>query len=201
MLAAQGAEPAASLDYTVPIWDQMAQVLQRIVERPGLTQRLLGALADPSVVSQQETSANEGDTLAAFATYRDFMTYDPNNINGPPLNTSVGGTSTALPQTRVNRNQPLNGNNRSLLQRSFQVIHDAHNARLCNKPDAYIEGQTTIPIIGTINLEWPAFGAAGYDECQLFQIDDAAAFYLDTILPAGHSKKSVMPLELEHGAR
>jgi hypothetical protein len=193
-LAAQGAEPAASLDYTIPIWDQMAQVLQRIVERPGLTQKLLGALADSSVVSQQETSANEGDTLAAFAKYRDFMTYDPNDINGPPLNTTVGGTSTAPPQSLVNRHQPLNGNNRSLLQRSFQVIHDAHGARLCNKPDAYIEGQTTIPIIGTINLEWPAFGAAGYDECELFQIDDAAAFYLDTILPAGHAKKSVMPL-------
>ncbi len=184
-LANQGSEPFASLDYDVPIWDEMATVIARIVQRPGLTAQLLGALADPAAVTPHGTSKNQGDTMARFFGMRDFMTYDPNNINGPAINVTVGGSSTADPQTPVKWDQPRTGDNRSIMQRSFEVIHDANHAILCNKDNAVVAT--------SFGIDWPIIGS-NYAECELFRMDNAATFYLDTILPITHPKHSQMPI-------
>ena len=188
--ANQGSEPFASLDYDVPIWDEMAGVIARIFERPGLTAQLLGARADPTIVTPQGGAKNEGETMSRFFGNKDFMTYDPNNINGPAINVTVGGSSTADPQTPVDWTQPQAGNNRSIMQRSFEVIHDANHAVLCNKDGAVVATN--------LGVDWPLFGSP-YSECELFKMDNAAVIYLDTILPLTHPKHSQMPINPNTG--
>ena len=63
--AAQGTEPAAKLDYTVPIWDEMAQVISTISsEHPGLLAKLIEALADDAILEAHGSSKHMGDTVA-----------------------------------------------------------------------------------------------------------------------------------------
>jgi hypothetical protein len=189
-MANNGEEPFASLDYKVPIWDEMATILVRIVQRPGLTAQLLGALADPAIVTPKDGARHNGDTMASFFKHKDFFTYDSTNLNGPAVNFTVGGSSTVDPQTNVDRKSPLTGDNRSIMQRSFQVIHDANRAVLCNKQGA--------EVATSFGVDWPIIGS-DYDECELFRMDNAATFYLDTLLPLTHPKHGQMPLNPSTG--
>jgi hypothetical protein len=182
--ARQGQEPFAALPYRTPIWDEMAEVIARITQHPGLTRKLIGALADPVIVSSIGPVNHWGEALSTFATMRDELHYDPNNINGPALNLTVGAPSTADPQTPVDWNAPQTGKNRSLLQRSIQVIFDTGYVRQCNKPGAQIYSN----LLG--GVYWPPGG--GYSECELFQFENLAAFYLGSVLPPNHPKRSQM---------
>src|SRR5262249_12131661 len=84
--AAQGMEPLASLPYEAPIWDQVAQIVARITAHPGLMTKLVGVLANDTMITPSGGSKHVGDMLARFMTNRDRMTYDPNNVNGPAIN-------------------------------------------------------------------------------------------------------------------
>lgn len=185
-MAQAGQEPLASLPYQDPIWDEMAQLLWKLAEQPGLGQRAIEALADSSIVSQQGTSQNMGQTTATFATTVDQFDYDTNDLNGPAVNVSVGNGSTADPQVPIQPSQPRNGANISLLQRSLQVIHDANRASTCNKQGALIHTN--------LGIDWPIWPAAPYNECELTRFANEAVFYLDSNLPATHPKRSQMVL-------
>lgn len=189
-LAAQGAEPLATLPYETPIWDELAASLAKITERPGLLAKLIGALADDTLVTPIAGSQHLGETLATFSRMRDGFTYDPSNLNGLGINTTDGAPSTLDPHNPVDRSKPLTGDNRSELQRSFQIIHDGRGVKVCNKEDAYV--YSTIGKLPAV--KWPMVGA-GYHECELFAFQDLAATYLDSTLPLEHPKRSTMQIK------
>lgn len=190
VLAAQGLEEKAELAYEVPIWDEMAQVVSDMAQHPGLLAGLKGALADPVVVQTHTQPAkvtgppsqHMGETIAAFMKYRDKYTYDPNDINGPAYNATDGYPSFANPHNLVNRQAPLTGDNRSMFERSAQLIYDGNRVKACNKQDAYVYSA-----VG--GILWPLFGS-GYDQCELFAFENVGAFYLNAQLPTNHPKRA-----------
>ncbi len=185
--AAQGLVPKAELPYTTPIWDEVAAILGGMSERPGLVARLTEALASDVLLSpalqdpkiQEPTAAHLGETLAAFLTNRDAFGYDPEDLNGLALNLTEGGKSIANPRNPVDRMAKLTGDNRSLFERSLQLIHDSAGVRACNRKGAKMH--TTV-------VDWPLFGS--YGECELFVFSDIAGLYLDALLPLSHPKRA-----------
>jgi hypothetical protein len=186
-LAAKGSEPKAELAYNTPLWDEMAQIVARITARPGLLEKLVNALAQDDVVTPHGASKHMGETLAAFSSSRDEMTYDQFNMNGPCVNVT-DGSGTADPHNPVDLKKPKAGKNTSLMQRSLMVIHDARNAKACNKQGAVVKAD----LFG-LTVDWPLVG--DYNECELISFDNEALFYLDANLPAGHPKRSLMNIK------
>jgi hypothetical protein len=202
VLAAQGTEKAAGLDYTVTLWDEMAKILSEILKHPGLLQGLLEAMADDTVVTPFGNSDHMGTALARFLSFRDEMSYPPHGkhldgsaggINGPAVNVTIGGGSIQDPQTPVDRNSAQAGKNMSCLQRSLMLIHDSNGGPACNKEGAVVES-----VVGGISLAWPITGfpiyASPYHECEFFKIDNLAMFYLDSMLPPDHPKRSQLKI-------
>jgi PAS domain-containing protein len=195
-LAAQGLEEKAALAYEVPVWDEVAQIVGKMAQKPGLVGRLVTALADPAIVSSHPQdalipdppSSHMGETVSAYMRFVDQYTYDPESINGPPINLSDGG-SLKNPHVPVDRTQPLRGDNRSMMERSLQAIYDAAHNRACTK-----EGAKVYSKVGNLELYYPPFGA-GYAECELMSFEDAGAFYLDTTLPDGHPKRAKLDIK------
>ncbi|WP_136923432.1 hypothetical protein [Polyangium aurulentum] len=181
-LAAQGKEPLAGLPYETPIWDEIAAVMDRITDNPGLTAKLIASFAHPLVVSSQGGAANLGDSIARFMTTRDQMTYDVENLNGPAWNLTDG--TTLDPNNPVDWTKPLVGENRSCWERTLDIIHNANNVKACNKDGAKVKAK-----IGGSTLTWPIFGS-GYDECELLEFGNLGTFYLDSILPENHPKRA-----------
>lgn len=188
-LAAQGKEPKAELPYTTPIWDEIAAILGKTADRPGLVAAVTKGLASDVLVSPapqdpkipDPTAQHLGETVAAFATMRDRYGYDPDDVNGVPLNLTDGGTSRKNPHNPVDRTAPLTGENRSMFERSLQLIHDSAGVKACNKKGAKLH---------TKIVDWPLVGS--YDECKLFVFPNIAAFYLDSLLPPAHPKRAYL---------
>jgi hypothetical protein len=189
-LAAKGVEPKAELPYTTPLWDEIAESVAELLQHEGLVSKLVVALADDTIVTPINGSQSFGQTLATFARMRDGYTYDPDDLNGLGINTTDGSPSTLDPHNPVDRSKPLTGDNRSELQRSFQIIHDGRNVKICNKENAYV--YSTLGGLGPI--KWPLVGD-GYHECELFQFEDLAATYLDSTLPLEHPKRTYMKIK------
>lgn len=204
-LAAQGQEPRAEIPYESPIWDEVAELVGRISDRPGMTVRLLQAFADPALVTPTQSQwgtgvAHVGESMARLFRFRDEMTYysgdaNASGINGPALNVSVtadtGLVSFDDPRMPVDHSAPKVGTNRSIMQRSFQMINDAHEATACNKQDA----ELYIDLFGGF-----LSGSIGirFGECNLFEFSNIATFYVDSVLPDGHPKKA--KIEIKNGA-
>lgn len=187
-LAEQGKEPLAEMPYKTPIWDEMAQVLARIVEEPRLVQKLVKGFSDPVLVSPQGGSPNIGATLATFILNRDAMTYNPVDLNGAAINLTdnAAGGSSADPKYLVDQNKPKTGTNVSLFERTLGLIHDVNNVHMCNKKDAKVHttyfGGSSVPFIDG-------------SECAIVEFPNLGGLYLDAILPAGHIKKAKMELK------
>ncbi|MBW2456851.1 MAG: hypothetical protein JRI68_20205, partial [Deltaproteobacteria bacterium] len=194
VLADQGLEERAEVPYETPIYDEMAQVLHEMAQHPGLIAKLLSALADPVVVSTHwqnslitgPPATHFGETLSAYMAMRDKYVYNPQNINGPAVNLTDGGTGFANPHNPVDRSQPLNGDNRSMWERSAQLIYDGHESTTCNKEGGKV-------YTGTGDLYWPLIGS--YTECELFTFDNTAAFYLNSQLPSNHPKRAELVIK------
>lgn len=188
-LADQGIEPRAGLAYEVPVWDEIGAVVGRIAQRPGLVQGLLGALADDVVVAPKDGALHMGDALAKLATYRDELTYNPHDINGPAVNVTVApaGGDSRDPETPVDPAQPRNGKNVSILERTLRLLHDVDGGPACNKAGA------RIALSGS--LSWPIWPAPAYAECELLQIQNLAQFYLDSMLPPNHPRRTAFQLK------
>ncbi|MCA9622239.1 MAG: hypothetical protein KC731_24615, partial [Myxococcales bacterium] len=193
-LAAQGMEEKAELPYENPVWDEMAQVISDMAQHPGLFAGLLNALADPVVV-QSHTQPTKvtgppaqhmGETIAAFMRFRDKYTYDPQDINGPAYNVTDGYPSFANPHNPVDRTLPLNGDNRSMFERSAQLIYDGNRVRACNKQGAKVA-------TGIGGLLWPLTGS--YTQCELFTFENIGAVYLDAQLPTNHPKRTELRIK------
>jgi hypothetical protein len=189
-LAAQGKEPLAALAYETPIWDEFAALIGDITKKPGLLAQLVQALAQPAIVKSHDGARHMGDTLAARLAFRDQYTYNPADLNGKPLNVTVGQNAVDEPRSPVDYNAPRVGGNRSMLQRAFQLIHDANGGPACNKQGARVKVK-----VGSGNLTWPVPPAPGYTKCELFRFENLATFYLDALLPSSHPKRSKLVLQ------
>jgi len=187
-LAAKGQIPPAELPYENPVWDEAADVLSRVAGTPNLVAKLVGALADPAITTPTDGSNHLGETIALFASTRDGLDYDHGDLNGPSVNVTDSGFSTADPHNLVDWNAPRTGANRSVLEKSILLIHDAAYAKACNKPGAVVKSK----VLG-INLTWPLSGS--YDECELFELPNLAAFYFGSILQPAHPKRSEFVLK------
>ncbi len=129
--------------------------LQKVLEKPGLLESLMVAAADPK-------TAELGPHFADFMKYKDSITYDPLNPNGPP----VGEL-----RTPVDRNIADLKDNRSVMSRFLHLVHDTRGAPLCNKEGA---------VLTLAGISYPFVGS--YAECELMRFDDMSVFYLESIL-------------------
>jgi len=187
-LAAQGVVPPAGLPYENPVWDEAAQVISAMTDEPRLLANVVGALADPVIVSPRGGSNHLGETIALFAGTVDELDYDSNDINGPAVNLTDGGFSISDPHNPVDWLAPRNGKNRSILERSLLLIHDAAGAKTCNKNGAVVKAD----VLG-ISLDWPLSGS--YGPCELFEIRNLAAFYFGAIVHEAHPKRAQFVLK------
>ncbi|HEY8074966.1 MAG TPA: hypothetical protein VIF62_12670, partial [Labilithrix sp.] len=156
----------ASIPKTSTFWDEQIDALVQIAKEPGLLEDLLKALGDPA-------SSSLGPIFANYAKYLDQISYDRANINGGPFNVTLN--SNAEMSTPVDRSKPITGDNRSGLYRFLSLISDTTGVTACNKDGAVVHAKAfglsvTMPI-----------GGGTYSECEVFKIDNLAAFYLDAI--------------------
>ncbi len=187
-MVANGQIPAAELAYENPIWDQAAAALSDISDDQRLMRDLVAALADPAIVASVDGSNHMGETIALFASTRDALDYDRGDISGPALNLTDGGFSTADPNNPVDWDAPRNGANRSVLEKTILLIHDAAFAKACNKDGAKVKARA----LG-ITITWPLSGS--YAECDLFEIPNLAAFYFGALLTPTHPKRAEFVLK------
>ena len=90
------------------------------------------------------------------------------------------------------------------MQRFLQAIHDTNGVTACNKQGAVVHAlNVNVPILGSTNIDIPAgpansalvaglisssypSGFTSFAECEVFKIDNLAAFYLDSIVGAAN---------------
>ncbi len=164
--------PEAHIPPTSTFWDEMIDVIIQIEQEPGLLEDILTALGN-------DNSLLIPAAFSAYSNFNDAITYDPNNLNGPPLN--LASNDASQPHVPVDRSMPDTGANRSEFQRFTQLIHDTDGLTVCNKQNANVVAQVNIPLYGNLQVTLPLLGGS-YDECAVFKIENAAAFYLDSIV-------------------
>lgn len=173
-------EVANQYDFTLEpdnvFWDEMMQWITKLVRNRDLFRAVVRTLRNEDNVTKL------GNALANFSRFRDKLSYNPDDINGPPLNITTGTGS--LPVTEVDRTLPdtpeAQGpgtfDNRSVLHQTFHAIHAMTGVNACNRQGAKVV--VDLPILPA--LEWPLIGS--YDECELFDFRNIGAVYLDSIL-------------------
>jgi hypothetical protein len=182
MKANADAATGAHIPATSTFWDEMIDVAIQIEQEPGLLEDVLTSLGDNRTPGLAKAFSN-------YNKYRDQISYDRNNLNGPAFNMTTG---TASPmQTPVDRSRADTGYNRSAFQRFLQIIHDTDNVTVCNKNGASVDAEVTV-LGANISVtmpnddpcdQWgPILGSGTYPECAVFKIENAAAFYLDSII-------------------
>lgn len=138
------AHPEASLPAASTLWDELLDVLAKIAREPGILEDLVRAFTRDETVKLQEVFAN-------YSEFRDELTYDRKNLNGPAWNLTTN--SAASFQTPVDRAKPDTGNNRSALQRFMQALHDANGLAACTKEDAIAHVQIIWPYPGGVKVQ------------------------------------------------
>jgi hypothetical protein len=164
--------PDAGFAPEVTFWDEMQDIILETAKDPALFKDVLRALAHP------DTQAYLGNAFSKYAAFKDELGYDPNNLNGPPINYS--DASNPEPHIPPDYSQPDIGPNRSDFYRILQIIHDVNGVNACNKPGAQVEA---------LGITLPG----SYDECELFYFQDMGVFYLKSIIQSADFKLSVRP--------
>lgn len=156
--------PEAQLEMNSNMWDDIIQVAVWMSQEPGLTEAVLRALADPR-------SKRLGQVYAEMMRYRDRVDYDPSAFNAPRADVVFADPT--------DFSQPDYDDNQSIYQRSLSVIHDLDGVRMCNKDGAKLK----LYVSGHVIFSWPP---AGYDECELLQVDNVAQEYARSIIGRSH---------------
>ncbi len=193
----------AVLSDDATFWDEMADWIAKVARvdkgyysgpAGGKPQGLLGdltlALAHPAAVEWLPQA------YAPAMRSNDRITYDSNNLNGPPVNLDKGGAPMAKGEVLshpVDRTKPDTGMNRSALQRFLTVIAASSGVKTCNKPAAKVV--SALDICGLkIDLSYP-IGGGTIDECDLFQIDDIGVFFVDSVLDWNHPRRAKLKVK------
>jgi hypothetical protein len=148
-------------------WDENLDLMAELVQVDGLLEDVMRALTVPE-------AQGLGTVFSKFTNFKDHMSYDRDNINGPTINMTVGSGNE--PRTPVDRSKPITGDNRSVFERFVKVVNDTIGVAACNKPDAklHVSGLPDIPFIT-------------FKECSVFKIPDLSTFYIDSIGDAYHN--------------
>ncbi len=191
--------PSLSLPQDSTFWDEMADFVSRAATVGPADGSVDGRslLEDLIVALGNDETRHLGHVFANFATYKDLISYNPDDINGPPRN--LTSDDLRSPHVAVDRSKPDRGENRSILQRSMQLTNDADEVKTCNKAGAKVV--MTVPIPGipfdpTMPITYPdnallagLCSVRGYGgavnpspECSIIEIDNLAAFYLKTLV-------------------
>lgn len=156
---------AARLPETATLYDDLAPVLVRILRTPGLVSDLIDAMRDPA-------AADLGPLAALLATDSSLVYMNQDQLDWTRANATVGAVGKAvrrdLPDSDVDKVAGNASNNRSILQRTLHLVHDANGLTFCNRRDARIK------ILG-IPISYA-------DPCSLFKIDDLALFYVLAVI-------------------
>ncbi len=146
--------PEAMVPATATIYDDMMPIMNRVLAVPGLAEDLMKAMENPAVKDLAPMMARmmEADNQI------DFVRNAPDH----PLLQNGQDLDAVSP---VDRTKPDADYNRSLMQRIAHLIHDSNGVKFCNKEGAN-------PTALGIPLGGP------YHQCDMFEIDDLALFYM-----------------------
>jgi hypothetical protein len=128
--------PEATLPATATFWDDLFVQLQSVAQTEGLMEDILRAVDQPATLGLETP-------LQTYFTYKDDVSYDTNNLNGPAVNLTVPGSS-SLFVTPVDRTMPDSGTNKSEMQKFLSLLHDTNGLAICTKDGA------TVPISVTL---------------------------------------------------
>jgi hypothetical protein len=196
--------PNVSLPASSTMWDEMGELLTRIAavgpangdpNGRTLLEDLLLAFGDPR-------SLQLGPCYSKYMQFKDRVSYDPDDINGPVKN--LNSNDHQPPHVKVDRSKPAmrddktGDDNRSNFQRSLQLIVDS-SAKTCNKAGGAVHLDTeilgfgmaqTYPTEPLLNLvPWSvvctAVGASvqnPLEECGVVEIENGAILYLQSMI-------------------
>jgi hypothetical protein len=165
--------PRAVMSPQANMWDDVVDIVREIAAKPGLLEDLMTAMQDPATEQWMRT-------MGIMATHRDRI--EPDWSSAATMNASLASRTMtqnvdyARPDTQgvsVNAQGVASYNNqlenRSAMQRFLHLVYDLDGVRLCNKNGARVTA-LGITIPGT------------YAECEMFEVPDAAVFYLQAVL-------------------
>ncbi|HEX8953576.1 MAG TPA: hypothetical protein VF945_17085, partial [Polyangia bacterium] len=146
--------PEAMVPATSTIYDDLMPIVNRVLVVPGLPADLMKALENPAVKDLAPMMARmmQADNQVDFV----------RNAPDFPLLQNGQDLDAIAP---VDRTKPDADYNRSLMQRIAHLIHDSNGVKFCNKEGAN-------PTALGIPLGGP------YHQCDMFEIDDLALFYM-----------------------
>lgn len=173
--------PDAKIPEGSTLWDEMFDVLVKIAQKPKLAEDIVRAFGDDRTLDLAKAGA-------AYMEMRDQLSYDRNDLNGPPFNVNKGQVETLV--TPVDRSKPDTGMNRSAFQRFLQTLHDANGLSICTKP-----GAVAHIVWNGASLDFPSFASQaacftlGADipknpmpVCGMFRIANIANDLVDAVL-------------------
>lgn len=200
------AHPEAKIPADTTLWDDIIETLGEIAQEPGLLEDLLRALGDPA-------TERLGVILSNYMAYRDIISYDRNDLNGPTWNFTTNSSEEM--KTPVDRTKPESGENRSGLMHFLGIMSDTNGAAFCNKEGAVLHAKGVDLGIMKKDMDVPtdpmlkltgAIGAPGYPanknsfkECEVIKIDNMADFYALSI--AGKSQIYLRDKTLREGMK
>ena len=162
---------AAQLDDTVTLYDDLAPVLVRLFRTPGLLDDVVAALGQPASADVPEiAAAMMNDAGFYYMNQSEFDSSKSNSVivpNPHPVNHGAVDSD-------VDKNSDNQQNNRSVMQRTLHLVHDANNLTFCNKKNSQVS-------VLFFSFTYP-------NPCQLFRIDNLALFYILSV--ADESVKS-----------
>ncbi|MBS2020337.1 MAG: hypothetical protein JST00_46195 [Deltaproteobacteria bacterium] len=173
--------PEAKIPGGSTLWDEMLDVLVRIVERPKLVEDIIRAFGDDRTLAMSRSSA-------AYMKFRDQISYDRGNLNGPVFNVTTNRVEDM--KTPVDRSKPDSGFNQSAFQRFLRVLHETNGMSVCTK-----QGAVAHIVWNGIGLDFPSFAAQaacftlGADPpknpspvCGLFRVENIASEIVNAVL-------------------
>lgn len=178
------AHPEASLPANSTLWDELLDTAVKIAKKPGLLEDLLQGMAHPQ-------SERLGSVYASFMKFSDRVSYDRNNLNGPVANLTTGRIEE--PRTPVDRSKAATGDARSEFHRFLELMAQSAGVATCNKADTILYARGAVPGGLIKEVAYPKV----FRECELFKIDNLAAFYLRSIV--GRSELFLRPKSIREG--
>lgn len=168
--------PNARMAATATIYDDLMDILKDVARKPGLLEDLLAAVEDPATERWMRA-------FAVFAVHKDRV--EPDWSSQDAMNRSLASRTFSQrvdytrPDTTDHRVSsdgiPSYGpnDNRSVFQRFLHLVYDLDGVRMCNKNGARVNVGIALP--------------GSYSECEIFEVPDAAVFYLQTVIGDGAS--------------
>ncbi len=174
-------------------WDEILDVVVKIEQEPGLLEDVLRSTESPQ-------SNLLGGVFANYMQFKDHMSYDRKNLNGPPFDVDTNNTQEM--SQAVDRTKPDAGWNRSAFQKFIQLVHDTDGVTACNKEGAVLHAKG-VPILGSGDIcagtlaLCSLLGTRPFHQCEVFKIDNLAKFYVDSIV--GKANLYLRPSVLRNG--